>query len=141
MQQTNRAEPRNQRILVVDDEPSMVQLAEAILSKLGYKVISYSNSILALEMFKDFPEQFDLVITDFKMPKLDGVELCRRILRIRPGIPVIICAGAASDIDEDVIHTCGACDFIRKPFLTNVFVSAVSTAINRTDNPRAERIP
>ena len=128
------AENKGQRILVIDDEPSVVQLTEAILSKLGYRVISYSNSILAFEMFKDFPEQFDLVITDFRMPRLNGAELCKRILHIRPGIPVIICAGDASDVDEDAIKTCGATDFVRKPFLTNVFVAAVSNAISNGGN-------
>jgi len=127
-------EAKNQRILLVDDDPQLLLLSEMVLTKLGYNVISHSNSNHALELFKDLPDQFDLVITDFRMPGRNGAELSKELLEINPDIPIIICAGAGSDIDEEEVKLSGVKFFMRKPFLKNDFIKMVSEAINDKKN-------
>ncbi|MCP5054400.1 MAG: response regulator, partial [bacterium] len=83
----------NERILFIDNEPTLVELGQEILEHLGYKVTGSTSSIKALEDFKNNPEQFDLVITDFIMPGLSGIQLAQHLFKIRPDIPVILCTG------------------------------------------------
>jgi CheY-like chemotaxis protein len=78
-----------------------------MLKQLGYKVIARTDPLVALQLFCEAPEQFDLIITDHAMPKMNGTELARELTRIRPDIPVILCtgydttsSGAADDIGE-----------------------------------------
>lgn len=82
-----------ERILLVDDEPSLVRLWLVALGDLGYRVTGYTNSREALEAFRETPDAFDLVITDQTMPQLTGEALAREIARMRPRLPVILCTG------------------------------------------------
>ena len=122
-------EEKNQRILLIDDDPQLLLLSEIVLRKLGYNVISHSNSNQALELFRDLPGQFDLVITDYRMPGKNGAELSREILKIDPDMPIILCAGEDSVFDDEELKSTGVKLFIRKPFLKTDFVSMVSGAI------------
>lgn len=115
---------------MVDDDQHLLLLSETVLNKLGYNVISYSNSTHALEMFRELPALFDLVITDYRMPGRNGAELSREFLKINENIPIIICAGDESIVDEEEIESCGATLFIRKPFLKQDFINLVTSAIN-----------
>lgn len=118
------------RILLVDDDPNILSFSERVLRKLGYNVISHCDSKSALELFRDLPGHFNLIITDFKMPGLNGVEFSNEILKINPDIPIIICAGDGSIIDEDELKACGLKFFVRKPFLKNDFVDMISNALS-----------
>ncbi|MBN2039821.1 MAG: transporter substrate-binding domain-containing protein [Spirochaetes bacterium] len=89
-----------ERILLVDDNSSIVRMLEHSLSKLGYKVTGRTSSQEALELFKKNSENFDLVITDMTMPKLTGDRLAVEIKKIRADIPVILCTGFSERIDE-----------------------------------------
>jgi PAS domain S-box-containing protein len=82
-----------ENILYIDDEESLVQTGKQILEKLGYKVTGKTRSNEALELFKQYPEQFDLVLTDQMMPKMTGIDLAKKILDIRPDIPIILITG------------------------------------------------
>ncbi len=88
----------NERILAVDDEESIVDMYKATLEKLGYKVTAYSSSVKTLEVFQSSLDNFDLIITDHTMPHLPGSELAKKILQLRPNIPIILCAGYSSTI-------------------------------------------
>lgn len=121
---------KNQRILLIDDDPQVLGLSELVLSKCGYNVISHSNSSHALELFRDVPDQFDLIITDFNMPGKNGADLTREIRQLKPHLPIIICSGSGSDVDEKAIMSCGATLFIRKPFLKDDFLKKVSETIS-----------
>ncbi|MFO7884526.1 MAG: response regulator, partial [Desulfobacteraceae bacterium] len=104
----------NERILVVDDEASIVRLEEALLKKLGYKVSSRTGSIDALEKFKMDPYAFDLVLTDMSMPNMTGEKLAREMIAIRPDIPVILCTGFSERIDEQKAEAAGVKAFLMK---------------------------
>jgi CheY-like chemotaxis protein len=81
------------RILFIDDEKNMVKLMNDVLAKLGYSVTALTSAVEALEIFKNSPGEFDLIITDQSMPDITGLALAEKILKIRPEIPVILCTG------------------------------------------------
>jgi len=102
-------------ILFVDDEKTLVDLGRQMLERLGYRVECRTSSIEALELFKNRPDQFDLVITDMTMPNLTGDKLTRQIMNIRPDIPVILCTGFSEQIGEESAKELGIREFIFKP--------------------------
>ena len=88
----------NERILLVDDEKSILNMMEQILNRFGYDVSSYDESLDALSCFESAPYEFDIVITDMTMPGLTGDKLVSKIKAIRPEIPVILCTGFSEKI-------------------------------------------
>lgn len=104
-----------ERILLVDDEKMLGEMAGKMLESLGYSVAVSTDSLLALETLKMMPEQFDLVITDQTMPNMTGVDLAGEILKIRPDMPIILCTGYSSIISEDMVKAVGVREFVLKP--------------------------
>jgi CheY-like chemotaxis protein len=84
---------RGETVMIVDDEPTLVALAEEMLAGLGYEPVGFESSSLALRAFRDKPQRFDLVLTDEAMPEIVGTELAREIRLLRPDIPVILMSG------------------------------------------------
>ena len=105
----------NERILFVDDEEPLIELAEKMLARLGYQVVTTSSSLEALVVFSAEPDRFDLVITDITMPKMAGDELAMEIMKIRPDIPVIICTGYSNIIDRAEAESIGIASYLMKP--------------------------
>ena len=105
------------RILFVDDEEILAELGKIMLESLGYTVTAHNHSIEALETFMNDPSQFNLVITDQTMPGLTGIELAKRILQVRPDMPIILCSGFNSQlVDEYSAKAIGIKEFTLKPF-------------------------
>ena len=88
-----------------------------MLESLGYKVTTRTSSIEALELFKAKAENFDLVITDLTMPNMTGDEFAKELIRIRPGIPIILCTGYSTRINPQHAATMGIRAFVSKPVL------------------------
>jgi CheY-like chemotaxis protein len=105
----------NERILFIDDEESIAVLGQKMLETLGYIVRYETDSVVALTAFRDNPNSFDLVITDQTMPNLSGAELSKELMKIRPGIPIILCTGYSSVISEHKAKNLGIKAFIMKP--------------------------
>ncbi len=105
----------NERILFIDDEKSITDLGRQVLEQLGYQVEARTSSIEALELFKNFSNDFDLVITDMTMPHMTGAKLARELMRIRPDIPIILCTGFSQSINEDQALKIGFRAFVMKP--------------------------
>jgi PAS domain S-box-containing protein len=104
-----------ERILFVDDEELIGDIARDMLEKLGYQVCVEAESQEVLRWFKEDPGQFDLVISDVTMPKLPGDELARELLQIRPDIPIILCTGFTTRITENEAKSLGVRAFLAKP--------------------------
>ncbi|MHC1742427.1 MAG: ATP-binding protein [Syntrophobacteraceae bacterium] len=104
-----------ERVLLVDDEQSVANVGEALLRNLGYRVIVRTDSREALKHFESHPDELDLVITDYTMPGLTGGELAKIILRLRPGMPIILCTGFNEEISEDEAREIGIARFLMKP--------------------------
>lgn len=105
----------NERILFVDDERLLVQLAQEILEELGYRVVSYTGSKAALASFKLDPSQFDVIITDQTMPEMTGIDLAREVMAIRPEVPVVLCTGYSHQVNSDAALRAGIKAFVMKP--------------------------
>ena len=106
----------NETILCVDDEQPLIELGKNMLKKLGYRVETRTLPIEAIEVFKAAPDKFDLVISDMTMPAMTGVSLAKKLMEIRPEIPVIICTGYSEQIDESRAKELGIKGFLMKPF-------------------------
>ena len=104
------------RILVTDDEPMFLRLEKRMLEKLGYTVVEFSDCEKALNQFSKHPQDFDLVITDYGMPKMNGKLFAKKIKEIRPDIPVILATGYGDLVPREDIHKWGMNDLIGKPF-------------------------
>jgi CheY-like chemotaxis protein len=122
-----------EKILFVDDEESLVQLGEIILSSMGYEFTGKTDSLEALKLFRSQPTQFDLVITDMTMPNMTGLELARECLHIRPDIPVILCTGYSETIIPEEAKYNGLKDFIMKPMVKNQIAEAIRRALDRKE--------
>jgi PAS domain S-box-containing protein len=107
----------NERILILDDEKTIVNTIRKVLTRLGYKVTGYTNSQEALIKFKSDPDHFDLIISDMTMPEMTGDEFASEILSIRPEIPIIICTGFSERIDKERAESIGVQGFLMKPVL------------------------
>ena len=104
-----------ERILFVDDEESIVELARRSLRRLGYQVSAMTSSTEALDTFRAHPEDWDLVITDLSMPKMMGTKLAREILKTRSDIPIILCTGVKQSTIDDNAKALGIREVITKP--------------------------
>jgi len=106
-----------ERILFVDDEKAMVDAIQPMIERLGYKVTARTSSIEALEAFRANPDRFDLVVNDFTMPNMTGMELAKELLKLRSDIPIILCTGYSEYINEDKAKGSGVRAFLMKPFV------------------------
>jgi PAS domain S-box-containing protein len=120
-----------ERILFVDDEPILTQMAEDILINLGYSVVAMTSSLAALELFSKDPCAFDLVITDMTMPGLRGDRLIGELFKVRKNIPVILCTGYSESMTEDRAKSIGAVELIMKPFELKTLANAIRNALDR----------
>jgi DNA-binding response OmpR family regulator len=120
---------RSPRILLVDDERAIQTLLSYPLQKDGYDVVCASDGREALARFDD--GQYDLVVLDVMMPRLDGLEVCRR-LRAKSTVPIIMLTARAEEVDKVVGLELGADDYITKPFSLREFRSRVKAALRRS---------
>ena len=106
-----------EKIIFVDDEASIAEMGRQILERLGYAVTTCTGSRETLELFKDKPDEYDLVITDMTMPKLTGDKLAIELMKIRSDIPVILCSGYSKKINDETASEIGVKAFANKPIL------------------------
>ncbi|MFH0781730.1 MAG: response regulator [Pseudomonadota bacterium] len=104
-----------EHILLVDDEEILLEMSKTMLDRLGYQVTARTMSIEALTTFQNEPKSFDLVLCDQTMPGMTGVDLSRRILQIRPDMPIILCTGYSNLISEEKAKSMGIRGFAMKP--------------------------
>ncbi len=120
-----------ERILFIDDEPAIVEIATSQLQTLGYKVSSRFNSLEALELFKSKPNSFDLVITDMTMPKVTGDKLAKQIRNIRPEIPIILCTGFSQKIESEGVEHLDIDTILMKPIILRELAQAIRDVIEK----------
>jgi len=115
---TNPSPTGNENILIVDDEKELAEILKRMLESLGYNVNAFTNSTAALKEFTTAqPDKYDLVITDMTMPTLTGTALAKKIKSINPDIPIILCTGNNTLIDEDSAGTLEITNYIYKPIV------------------------
>ncbi len=124
---------RPARILLVDDEQSIQTLLSYPLRKEGYDVVQAVDGQQALARFEEQP--FDLVVLDLMLPKMDGLEICRR-LRGHSSVPIIMLTARSDEIDKVVGLEMGADDYITKPFSLREFSSRIKAVLRRAEMSR-----
>lgn len=124
---------KNYTILVVDDDPDIVEIVSLYLSNAGYRVFTAADSAAALE--KAASIDFDLMILDIMLPALNGTDLCRRI-RSTSSCPILFIS--CIDAEEQILQalTVGGDDYIRKPFYPKELVARVATTLRRVELER-----
>ena len=126
------------RILLVDDEQSVIKVEKELLENLGYTVEGFLFPLEALESFREHPDAYDLVITDMTMPKMTGDKFTRAILAIRPDIPVIMCTGFSELIDKEDALKIGIRKFVTKPIIMSSFARTLREVLDKTDDVNHE---
>ena len=119
-----------ERVLFVDDEAMLAELAGRVLRSLGYRVTTRTSSIEALELFRARHGDFDLVITDMTMPNMTGADLAREMLAIRPGLPVILCTGYSEIMTAEQARQLGIRGYVMKPLTRREIAKAVRSALD-----------
>ena len=119
----------NETLLVVDDEPLLVDICEKLLESLGYRVIATGDVNEALDILQDNTMRIDVLLTDQTMPQMKGAELASRAMQLRPGLPVVLCTGYSRSIDEAAAMQMGISCFIQKPVHKKDLAQAIRTAL------------
>ncbi len=122
------------KILLVDDEMSIIDWTSQVLLKLGYEVITACNGIDAVDQFLKSPSSYDLVLSDLAMPEISGIDLSKRIRMERPDIPIILCTGFSDGLTSDIIQNYGISSMIMKPLIASELSQAISTALDNNSN-------
>lgn len=122
---------QGQVVMVVDDEPALVELLEEQLAELGYEPRGFSDAQEALRVFTARPGEFDLLVSDQAMPRLTGVELAQRLLQLRPELPVLIATGFGGPDFEARAESAGALQVVHKPLERAELARALDRALRR----------
>lgn len=125
----------NEHILFIDDEKEIVDMEKQLLENLGYRVTSMDNSLKALEIFKENPDNFDLVITDYTMPHMTGLELTKEIMKIQKNIPVIMCTGYGEYRDSEKFFEAGISELLIKP----VYINNIAGILRKVIDGKAKK--
>jgi len=122
-------------ILFVDDEADYVAGMKMVLERLGYAVTAVTESRKALNLFRDNSDKFDLLITDQVMPQMTGVALSKKILEIRPDLPIILCTGsspqAETTVGQRMAREVGIQKVLAKPVERNEISQVVKNLLQR----------
>ena len=129
--------PASSTILLVDDEDSVQKLLTYPLERDGFRVVQARDGEQALRLFGD--ERIDLVVLDLMLPKVDGLEVCKR-LRAGSDVPIIMLTARGEELDKVLGLELGADDYITKPFSIREFRSRVRALLRRAALPRERQL-
>ena len=120
----------NEHILFIDDEARIADISEEILKLLGYRVTIRTSSLEALELFMHRSNDFDLVVTDMTMPNMTGDKLAVELMKIRPGIPVILCTGYSKKVSDEAASNIGIKALVYKPIVKADFAKTIRKVLD-----------
>lgn len=126
----------SKKVLIVDDEPSIVKLVQYNLEKNGYQTVVATDGKQALEKIKQ--DQPDLLILDLMLPKVDGLEVCRQVRNNNRHLPILMLTAKTEELDKVLGLELGADDYITKPFSPRELVARVKAVFRRMEAIRAE---
>lgn len=126
----------SKKILVVDDEASIVKLVQFNLQKEGYQVEVAYDGEMALKMVDQFKP--DLVVLDLMLPKIDGLEVCRRLRQEKRHIPILMLTAKTDELDKVLGLELGADDYMTKPFSPRELLARVKAIFRRIEVLRSE---
>ena len=119
------------RILFVDDEDFQADIGKRMLERLGYRVTTKTSSVEALELFRQSPDEFDLVITDMTMPDMTGDVLARELIALRPDIPISVCTGYSERINPQIVKEIGIKELAMKPVVMKDIARMIQRVLSK----------
>ncbi len=127
--QTPRGTAAPGRVLVIDDDPKILAVSRELLTQHGYDVTACADSAQALALVK--ASAYDVVLTDIRMPGLEGTDLLPMLKRLRPSLPVILVSAYCEPEHIGYYQSLGACDMIAKPFSHERLLNAVARVVGQ----------
>ena len=124
----------NERVLLIDDDKTVGGMVEQMLKSLGYKVVVKTDSLNALDSFKNNPNAFDIVLSDQVMPNLTGINLAEKLLEIRGDIPIIIMTGFSEKINAEQVYKMGIKGYLEKPVIKKNIAELVRNILDKKVN-------
>ncbi|NQU17417.1 MAG: response regulator [Candidatus Saganbacteria bacterium] len=125
----------NIKILVVDDEPTVLESFKMILTIKDYEVDAFLDGPAAFEKFKT--GVYDIAFIDMKLPKMDGLEILKRLKELEQELEVVIVTAYATDVSHSHAINLGALEYLRKPFLMEEIYELVDRAVRRRRRAKA----
>ena len=104
------------KILLIDDDPGVLKALSMLLKVMGFEVAAFENSVKAVEQIQDENNHYDLIVSDLRMPGMDGIDVLKKSKLIRPKLPFLLVSGHATPEDVSLALSLGAQGFIGKPF-------------------------
>jgi signal transduction histidine kinase len=120
-----------ERVLLVDDEESLVAATAEVLSRLGYEPVSFSDSRAALAAFEAAPGRFDVVLTDEVMPGLTGTGLANVVRRRRPDLPIVLVSGYSGPLLTQQALAAGVSELLTKPLQSREIATTLARVLHR----------
>jgi CheY-like chemotaxis protein len=124
------ARGRGERILYIDDEEMLVRVGRRRLQSLGYEVQGEVSATAALERLQTFPRTFDLVLTDYSMPRISGIDLALQLRRLAPDVPIILLTGFIEEIPAELIASVGIARVVLKPATWQMLADEVRSVLD-----------
>jgi hypothetical protein len=121
-----------ERVLLIDDEPTLVQIGRRRLEELGYRVVAESDPERAVDRFLADPAAVDLVVTDYSMAQLSGLEVVRRMREAAPGLPAILLTGFVEELPPETLAAAGIDRMLRKPVSTSQLARSLADLLQDT---------
>jgi PAS domain S-box-containing protein len=121
-----------ERILFVDDEPALVEIGQQLLQLLGYRVTAKSSSPEALELYLQNPDAFDLLVTDYTMPVMTGMQLAEAVLNNNPALPIVIMSGLETTNIEAEAKLLGVRGIINKPIVIKEIAALIRELLDKS---------
>ncbi len=118
-------------ILFVDDDEAVLSMGREVLESFGYTVSTEANGMRALELFRQDTEGFDALVSDYSMPEMNGHELIGECLRLRPGLPAILCSGYMEKVEGENLSELGHTAFVPKPLDWRELSRIIQQEINK----------
>ena len=123
-----------ERVLVVDDEPAVVEMTSDTLKRLGYQVTTASSGQEGWEKFEKTPGNFDLVLTDHVMPDITGMRLAEKMLELRKDMPIILFTGYSETVSPQKAKAAGIAEFLYKPVVARDLAETVRRVLDAPDH-------
>lgn len=120
----------DESILVVDDEPSVLNVVSKTLTRLGYEVTTASGGLEGWRRFADNPDVFDLILADQVMPEMTGMRLVEKMLKIRSDLPIILFTGYSATVSPEKAQAAGVRGFLMKPVMKEQLADTVRRVLD-----------
>ena len=132
----DQAGSKNERknILVIEDEEMVLEVAQAMIERMGYAVLPAANGEEAVKLAEQHRGEIHLAILDLGLPDMEGKELYSRLVRLRPDMRTVVCSGDSVEGAPREIMNAGASGFIQKPYNYDSLISVITTVLNSGDS-------